>query len=166
MSGAPTIRPVQLSDATGMYQAWQSLRSYYATVDRRIIPIPIGRDEFLADFEERLAHADLATFIAVDSGKVVGFITGAIEENRPDRLPERHATVGNLYVDPGHRRAGLGRRLFKALAAWAEAQEGVSHFEMPVLAVDQEAVHFWQAIGFSPFIVRLWAPLSAPEPEA
>ncbi len=163
MSTAPTIRPVQLSDATAMYHAWQSLRSYYAAVDRRIIPAPIPPDEFVADFQQRLARTDFATFIAVDSGRILGFITGAIEQNRPDRLPERLATVGNLFVDPAHRRVGLGRRLFRALAAWAEAQEGVDHFEMPVLAADQEAVHFWQAIGFSPFIVRLWAPLSAPE---
>jgi GNAT superfamily N-acetyltransferase len=162
----PVIRPVQAGDGPRLYEAWQQLRNYYASVDRRIIPAPISREEFVADFERRLLRPDCATFIAAESKHVVGFITGTVELNQPDRLPERHATVGNLFVDAEHRRDGLGRRLFESLATWALAQDGVSHFEMPVLAADDEAVHFWHSIGFTPFILRLWAPLSAPEADA
>jgi hypothetical protein len=34
---------------------------------------------------------------------------------------------------------------------------------MAVLSADAAAAGFWRSIGFSPFIERLWAPLSAPE---
>lgn len=163
---SPVVRPAQRGDGAHLYDAWQRLRNYYASVDRRIIPAPVSREEFVADFERRLTRPDSATFIASEKKRVVGFISGNIELNQPDRLPERHATVGNLFVDVAHRRNGLGRGLFESLAAWARAQEGVSHFEMPVLAADDEAVHFWQSLGFTPFILRLWAPLSAPEPDA
>jgi len=163
---AVAVRLARVSDGAALFEAWQALRQHYAAIDRRIIPAAVSREEFLAGFALRLAELQSADFVAVEGGAVVGFISGRIEANQPDRLPERHATVGHLYVDAAHRRSGLGRRLFEAIAAWALAQDGVSHFEMPVLAADPEAVHFWQAIGFSPFIERLWAPLSAPEHDA
>lgn len=158
------VRPAQAGDAAGVFQAWEALRKHYAALDPRIVPAPVSPEEFEDAFAERLAIATSAAFVAVEEHAVVGFISGIIEQNQPDRLPERHATVGHLFVDPAHRRDGIGRKLFEALAAWARSQE-VAHFEMPVLAADREAGKFWQSIGFTPFIERLWAPLSAPRAE-
>jgi len=160
------VRPAQIDDAESVFVAWQALRAYYASVDRRIIPAPVGREEFAAAYAALLARPVAASFVAIDGKRLVGFISGAIEQNQPDRLPERHVAVGQLYVAESHRRRGLGLQLFQAIADWASAQDGVSHFEMPVLAADAEAMSFWQSIGFSPFIQRLWAPLSAPERDA
>lgn len=152
------VRAATPEDVRPLHAAWESLRSYYAATDHRIVPAPVTEAEFAADFARRLRKPDSAVFVATDGKTFLGFITGSIDDNQPDRLPERHAMVGHLYVAPEARRHGVGRQLFVALAQWA-ARDGISHFEMPVLAVDREAVHFWQAIGFSPFIERLWAPL-------
>ncbi len=132
-------------------------------MDRRVIPAPVTEPEFLADLEQALARKASVAFVAQVGEELVGFISGAIEANQPDRLPERHATIGYLFVDEPHRRSGIARALFGAVAAWASEQEGVSHFEMTVLAADEGAAAFWRSIGFSPFISRLWAPLSAPK---
>ncbi|MGH2633349.1 MAG: GNAT family N-acetyltransferase, partial [Tepidiformaceae bacterium] len=161
-----TVRPTEAADGAALYQAWQAIRLHYATTDRRIIPAPVSEQEFIAGLRERLARAESADFVATAEGHVVGFISGRAEENQPDRLPERHATVGHLYVDAGFRRTGVGRRLFEALADWARDEEGISHFEMPVLVADPGARAFLESLGFTPFIQRLWAPLSAPEPDA
>lgn len=160
------VRPAAIADATEVFAAWQELRAHYAATDRRIVPSPVTRAEFEAAFQERLGRDEAASFVAMDGKRVAGFITGAIERNQPDRLPELYAAVGHLYVAGEYRRHGLGQELFAAFAAWAARRDGVDHFEMPVLAADDEAVHFWQSIGFSPFIERLWAPLSAPEMDA
>jgi GNAT superfamily N-acetyltransferase len=163
MSGVE-VRAAQVEDADRVFAAWQALRGYYASVDRRINPAPIGRDEFIAAYQQRLGRPVAASFVAVDGKRLAGFISGAIEQNQPDRLPESYVAVGQLYVAEAYRRQGLGQRLFQAIADWASQQNGVSHLEMPVLAADTEAMNFWQSIGFTPFIQRLWAPLSAPEP--
>ncbi len=160
------VREARIEDAEPVFHAWQALRAYYASVDRRIIPAPIVREEFVAAYAERLASPGAASFVAVEGTRLVGFISATVAQNQPDRLPEQHVAVGQLYVAESHRRQGLGVELFRAVAAWASAQEGVSHFEMPVLAADAEAMNFWRSIGFSPFIQRLWAPLSAPEADA
>lgn len=162
MSGLQ-VRPAQADDGPAVYAAWQSLRHYYASVDRRIINAPVALDDFVDAYRERFGQGTAAAFVAVDGRRLAGFIICTIEHNQPDRLPERHATVGHLFVDPDYRRKGIGRKLFESVAGWATAQDNVSHFEMPVLAADSSAAEFWRALGFTPFIQRLWAPLSAPE---
>jgi len=123
------------------------------------MPLPVSEAEFLAQFAEVLRRADSATFVAEMDGRPAGFISGGIEQNPPDRLPRRHATIGYLYVEEDARRRGAGRALFEAVAGWAGGTEGVAHFEMAVISADETAAAFWRSLGFTPFISRLWAPL-------
>jgi GNAT superfamily N-acetyltransferase len=160
-----TVRLARPQDGPGLYQTWQALRQHNATIDTRIVLIPVSEREFVAGFSEMLLRPTSATFIAEDEGRVVGFLSGGIEQNLPDRLPERHATVGYLFVDPRVRRQGVARRLFESMAAWAARQDGVVHMEMTVLAADAAAAGFWRSVGFTTFIERLWAPLPGAENE-
>jgi ribosomal protein S18 acetylase RimI-like enzyme len=155
------VRTVRESDAPGMYRAWLAMREYNASLDHRIVPVPVSEAEFVAGLRETLGRPSSTAFIAEDGKTIVGFLSAGIEAGLPDRLPERHATIGYVYVDPEHRRKGVGRQLFEALAGWARAHDGVSHVEMTVLSGDAEAVGFWRSIGFTPFISRLWAPLDS-----
>lgn len=154
-----TVRSARATDGLGLYTAWEALRGYNAGLDSRIIPSPVSEADFLAGLSEIIANPMSAAFVLDDGGVVAGFISGRIERNQPDRLPERHATIGYLYVSPSHRRMGLGRALFAAIGTWAQEAGKVSHIEMPVLAHDAEAAAFWRSLGFTPFIERLWAPL-------
>lgn len=171
-----TVRPIPVSqaairaatsgDGPALFEHWQRARQHNSAMDRRVLHVPVSRDEFIADFTQMLQRRASVAFVAEVSGEIVGFVSGSLEANQPDRLPERHATIGYLYVAEGYRRGGIGRRLFEGVAEWAARQDGVSHFEMTVLAADEAAAAFWRSIGFTPFISRLWAPLSAPEPDA
>lgn len=164
--GGVNIRPAAFGDGPALFGMWQKAREHNALVDRRIVPVPVSEPEFLAQFEETIARRQSAAFVAEVNGQLAGFISGGVEANPPDRLPERHATIGYLYVSEQFRRRGVGRALFEAVARWARNTDGISHFEMTVMSADTEAAAFWRSIGFSPFISRLWAPLSAPEPDA
>lgn len=156
-----SIRPCRDGDGDPLYEVWMAVREHNAGIDPRVVPAPVSRREFVAGFADVLRRPEATAFVAHDdAGPLVGFITASIEANQPDRLPERHATIGYLYVDPARRRERIGQRLFEAVAAWAAKQDGVSHFEMAVLAADEAAAAFWRSIGFSTFIERLWAPLA------
>lgn len=163
---AHSIRPVTVEDGPALFGAWQRMRQHNAEVDRRYIPAPVTQADFVADLRELLSRPGSATFVADAAGTLAGFISGSIERNLPDRLPQTHATIGYLWVEETFRRKGIARALFAAVADWARREEGVAHFEMAVLTSDTGAAEFWRAIGFTPFIERLWAPLSAPEPDA
>lgn len=153
------VRRAIPTDAPALYDAWEDMRAYQASRDSRLVPAPITRDDFVGAIDAMVTRPGSATFIAEDRGALVGFIRGLIELNQPDRLPERHATVGYLYVAPTHRRTGLGRVLFDAVTDWARTHEGIEHIEMSVLASDPEAEAFWRSLGFTPFFQRLHAPL-------
>ena len=157
------VRPARADDGPALFAAWQRARQHNAAADRRIIPAPVAAEEFKVEFEHSLARSESATFVAEWAGRLVGFISGGIERNPPDRLPPAHATIGYLYVDEFHRRRGVASALFGAVAGWANQREEVSHYEMAVISSDETAAAFWRAIGFTPFISRLWAPLSAGE---
>jgi GNAT superfamily N-acetyltransferase len=155
----PAIRPATVADAPALFRAWEALRAHNASTDARIVSAPVSEVEFTAGLRELLARPTGTVFVAELDGRIAGFIRAAVEENAPDRLPERHVGIGYLYVDPAARRRGIGRQLFEAVRGWAETQEGVAHFEMTVLNADGQAEAFWRSLGFAPFIQRLWAPL-------
>ena len=52
----------------------------------------------------------------------------------------------DLYVQPAHRRAGLGRALLQRLAALA-VQRGYGRFEWSVLDWNQSAIAFYERMG-------------------
>lgn len=159
MKGITTVRAAEAADSPPLYRAWQTLREYNAGLDSRIRLVPVSESEFATGLDATILRASAAAFVAERDGALIGFATCNLEAGASDRLPERHATVGYFFVEPPARRSGVGRQLFAAMTLWAKTQDGVLHLEMPVLANDAEAVAFWTALGFQPFIQRLWAPL-------
>ncbi len=154
-----TVRRATAKDASALYVHWSELRRYNSSIDPRVMPVPVGPDDFAAGLDSVLARDTSVAFVAEVDGKLAGFISGGVEPNHPDRLPELHATVGYLWVAASARRNGIGSQLVRAVTDWAGRQDGVSHMEMTVLAADQEAATFWRSMGFSPFIERVWAAL-------
>lgn len=71
----------------------------------------------------------------------------------PARL-EDWAIIDSLYVVEPERRLGLGRRLVEATRAGLAAQ-GVTRFEISVMAVNETALAFWTRLGFRSFRVHL-----------
>lgn len=153
------VRRAALEDGDRLYGLWCAIRDLWVSNDRRIRMAPVGQDEFVAGLGEYFARPTVVVFVAEDGGRLTGFVSGGVERNAAGRLPELHGTISYLYVAEAQRREGVGRRLFEALRDWVVQQEGVSHLEMPVLANYHAADGFWRAIGFSPFIERLWAPI-------
>lgn len=83
------------------------------------------------DFSRETAGEDILVAVTA-TGAVLGFVTVA----RPDRF------IHHLYVDPPHRRLGIGRRL---LAAAIEALGGQA--SLKVLDANRAAVAFYRALG-------------------
>ncbi|WP_322818656.1 GNAT family N-acetyltransferase [Tepidiforma sp.] len=172
-----SLRPVPLTafgvrravpaDADQLFPLWQRAREHNAKIDRRITLAPIDPEQFAVALHTHLQRKSTIVLVAETArAELAGFISGAIESAGPDRLPERHATIGYLWVEPPFRRRGIARTLVAEVARWAATIDGVRHFEMPVLAADQDAARFWAALGFRPFIARLWAPLQPSDEDA
>jgi GNAT superfamily N-acetyltransferase len=85
-----------------------------------------------------------AGFVADDAGYAWATVTCFL----CPRVPRR-AYLTALWVDPRHRRAGLGRRLVEAVSAWAAAR-GADHLRLWLDDTNPAAACFYRALGFTP----------------
>lgn len=58
-----------------------------------------------------------------------------------------HGHVMSMWVDPGFRRAGVGRMLIDALKSWAGTR-GLPELRLMVTSVNQGAISFYERVGF------------------
>ncbi len=152
-------RPARVSDAQRLYGPWLMMRRHNASHDVRIELADVTEEEFTAGLAESLARPGATVIVADDGDAIAGFLSASVVGSAPDRVPDRHVSVGYIFVEPEFRRRGIAAALMNAAREWAARQPGVTHLEMPVLAADIEAAAFWQSAGFSPFIQRLWSSL-------
>lgn len=85
----------------------------------------------------------------LDAPRAVGFAAGSIRVGPAHLGGLRSGAVTHLYVDPGQRGYGVGRRLYDALSGWF-TERGLHHQELEVLVNNEPARRFWAAQGFVP----------------
>jgi GNAT superfamily N-acetyltransferase len=125
---------------------------------------PMWRFEVWPDVMERVAERythlagepDAVHLVADDEGRVVGMGVGQI---RPaSRVSDELALeVSHVVVLPSHRGLGIGRRLAAGLAAFA-LDRGVAWVTLRTFAANEDALRFWEGLGFTPRVVQLVAP--------
>jgi GNAT superfamily N-acetyltransferase len=115
------------------------------------------RDRLLrAHVDACLVDADHLLLLAVPGGAgseplglVEASVTGLDELLRPKRVLHIHA----LYVEPGHRRQGVGRALLEAALAWGK-ERGCQEAALNAL-IGNPASHLYRATGFQAFQVEM-----------
>lgn len=87
-------------------------------------------------------------FVAEHNGQLVGMLNLMVFQRMPK--PQRPAScwvyIGNVYVLPAHRNAGIGAELMDAAIRFSE---GISAARI-VLSPSSEAQTFYQRLGFEP----------------
>jgi GNAT superfamily N-acetyltransferase len=130
------------------------------TAEPRDVPAIVGLIRELADFE-KLSHLVQVTpqslqphlfgerpaaeaVVAEREGQVVGF--ALFFTNFSTFLGQPGLYLEDLYVQPAHRSAGVGRALLKHLAGLAN-QRGYGRFEWSVLDWNVDAIRFYERMG-------------------
>lgn len=109
---------------------------------------PEGDPRPIAWLEQMVASPNAAIFVA-DAGGCVGLATVMLRDapDFPVFVPQRRATLDNLFVDPSWRGRGAGRLLFDACHDWAR-EHGASSLDATVYEFNAEAQRFFEALGF------------------
>ncbi|MEO6952467.1 MAG: GNAT family N-acetyltransferase [Polyangia bacterium] len=104
-------------------------------------------DPRLVDAIEGPSH-ERALFVIERERRVMGFVHVELLEPRArDRARlGRRGHVDTLVVDPAMRRAGCGRALIDAAAAWAR-ERGALELLLTVWAGNREAERFYEQLG-------------------
>jgi GNAT superfamily N-acetyltransferase len=103
-----------------------------------------------------LERPEVLVLIAERDGRAVGFVSA---------LRQLHLWTGgdvidldDLYVRPGHRDAGVGRRLMTALAALAAPEQLLVRWGMEVDNVDGQRFYHRLGATLRPKILAAWPP--------
>lgn len=108
-----------------------------------------------------IAGPHTALLVAEHAGRLVGFATLALHQRMglPIVVPARVAAVDGLFVEPAHRRAGIGRALLARARAWAQAKDART-IEISTHAFNQDALRFYEATGYATATRRLMAQIA------
>ena len=95
-----------------------------------------------------LARSDARVWIARQDGVGVGFLTMVVGSREPIGQRDGGAEIPRIYLLPGARRGGIGKKLLDAAEAQAKA-EGCSYVWLDVMAHAEWAMAAYQRWGFA-----------------
>jgi len=129
----------ELSDLTRMRLAWSADHGFAATDD-------FG--ERMRIWWEQQAGERRAWVAREAHGVAVGMANAAVFTRMPrPGVPDVHwAYVANVWVDPAHRRRGVGTLLMDSVVAWARDERMVRI----VLNPSEVSIPLYRGLGFEP----------------
>lgn len=140
-----TIRPATPSDCAEILRLVGELAVY-----EKLEHMAVGTEEALREqlFGPRPAAE---TLIAERDGRAVAF--ALYFTTFSTFLCKPGIYLEDLFVEPGHRGAGIGKALLKRLAALA-IERGGGRFEWRVLDWNEPSIRFYEALGAT--VMREW----------
>jgi GNAT superfamily N-acetyltransferase len=154
LSAAFTLRAARPADVPEVMRLIRELADY-----EKLSHMVSGEEAMLADalFGERPACEAL---IADRGGRIVGFAlfftTFSTFLCRPGLYLE------DLFVEPAHRGAGIGKALLRRLAALA-AERGCGRLEWRVLDWNEPSIRFYESLGAA--LLKEWILVRMTRPE-
>ncbi len=110
-------------------------------IERRVFSMPWSPAAFLYELRQNPHTTMIAAELLPETGsKLVGYIVWWVIAGE--------AQIGNVAVDPDHRRHGIGRRLIQACLERCEADEA-SFVTLDVRASNTAAINLYRSFGFN-----------------
>jgi GNAT superfamily N-acetyltransferase len=107
--------------------------------------------DLLPELESYSNDSGRIIYVAKESGRIVGFITGEIKSYLlAMAFPARTGYVAGGYVVPEHRQHGLMKTLESMLMRFFD-EHGVQQVELNVLAGSSAGKKSWEALGYRTF---------------
>lgn len=109
-------------------------------------PGPVREPEY---YRALLADENAGLFVAEKNGRLIAFGHAAIRDTPPIPVfvPRRYAVVDGIGVKSEFRGGGIGSTLMHKIDEWAIAK-GATAIELNVYEFNQEAIAFYQRLGF------------------
>ncbi|MGW5479464.1 GNAT family N-acetyltransferase [Streptomyces sp. NPDC004008] len=150
------VRRARQTDLEGLVACSNALAEDAGTRDPSI-HVGRPRDFGPARFAAAMDDPSRLLLVADRGEQVVGHLMGTLTEGTAMR-PVEVATLVSMYVQPSHRRDGLGARLVGQFSAWAK-ESGAAPAEVTAHSGDAEAIRLYERNGFASQPVTLRAPL-------
>ena len=86
--------------------------------------------------------------IALCDGKVVGYLAGS--ENQKSYWKVKFTELDNMYIEQEYRKHGIGKLLVDEFKKWTK-EKSISNMKVTASAKNQNAINFYQKMGFAHF---------------
>ncbi len=133
---------------------WEALAALHGELDPALAVEPEAAREYLEFLRDAVGRSDACVMLALDGGSPVAFALGRIQVLPLSFKEQRRGWIQDVFTLPARRREGIGRRVVEALLAWFAGRR-VALVELTVAVRNTEAVRFWEALGFSEYMVRM-----------
>ena len=148
------IRRARATDRNNVVRLWMDLLRSQSRVDERFTPADDAQVRWRNDYAEWLERESRRLFVAVIDGRVCGFVTAERASSAPIFRPRSEVYIDELYIEPEVRRQGLATALVGAVREWAD-EIGAQRIRAGVIASNEEARGFWEAVGGAPMTMTM-----------
>lgn len=91
-------------------------------------------------------------WVAVNDNKVIGYLAGSIDEEKPSYVIKLLAELNNFYIEEEYRRQGIGKKLVEEFKNYC-INKGIEEMKVTASAKNMNARRFYQNNGFEDFEV-------------
>lgn len=129
-------------------QLWIGLAKEMFEIAHSTLPSETNGDTWVRFVREGLTKGTGMLLVAKNRDQTVGFAYSTIFHEFPLEIQEPFATINDLYVLPGFREKGIGRRLMNECVERIRAK-GFNIIRLNVLREDKAALKLYKKLGFN-----------------
>ena len=151
-----SIRRFRQADRGALRDLVLQLHETLRSLDVDLAPGDQVIERYFKELMVRVEQTAGAIFIAEDDGRMVGYVClwGLVRPDDLDERPDPYSFMAELFVRPKYRSRGIGLTLVERAERHA-VDCGTYKMELKVLARNESAIQFYEALGYAPRVVVL-----------
>lgn len=151
---AIVVRRAAVKDADVIHALWSGLNQYEAKLDPLLKKDTAFYRRSKNEYTAALRKKNEFFLIAEENNVPLGYIYGWIEKAPYWIMPERRGFVCDVFVVPGKRGSGVGKKLMDDLSA-VFASRGVTWMTLDVYPNNVTTRKIWKKLGFKEYIIEM-----------
>jgi len=149
------IMIVQECHIPEIVKLWEEFSRFHEPFDPRFPMVDNARSGYETHLRESLVAEDTRVLVALDEGRVVGYVMAMIRKSAPVWKRKRYGYIEEMAVTASSRRHGVGSLLLKVVLDWFKS-ENLDMIELSVAAKNKVGYSFWKKHGFKDYLHHLY----------
>ncbi len=148
------VRKATKNDIESIVMLNKELADMHHNIDRIYKEGQAVATSFKKYLESIIDKENVLVIVAELDDKVVGYMIGVIEQQRPFLNLKKAGRISDAYVDENYRNRGIGKAMFEELKSWFK-KNGINFLTLSVDVRNKDGYAFWKKMGFEEWMVRM-----------